>query len=376
MEVTLAASLVSGALLCHARGLAFASAALLGLAVLARPEASLLVPLVVLAGPLSLRRTGLIIGVVAVLTAPWVAFNLRTAGAALPATATAKVEGGLVAFLRGSHEPLAWALIQRPLEFEGEWVSMLWTINAVATVLLLPGLWVLWRRRGRRDGLPALILLLHPLGMALLAPYRGPAFQEARYSIHLLPLAAAIATLALHLGGSRGRDRGRSGALDAFRARGVSAVAGTALLAAGLLALWPAAGRYAWAVQNIEAMQVSLGRWVDEQTPRGARLALNDVGAIAYLSRRPVVDVMGLVTPAILPYRREGDAGVLRFLEQACPDYLIVFPAWFPVLSARGDRFTPIHRVRLDRNTVAGADEMVVYETVWNRWRQGPRPCG
>jgi hypothetical protein len=115
---------------------------------------------------------------------------------------------------------------------------------------------------------------------------------------------------------------------------------------------------------------------VDERTPRGARLALNDVGAIAYFSRREVVDVMGLVTPAIIPYRREGDAGVLRFLEQTCPDYLIIFPAWFPELSARGDRFTPIHRVRLARNTVAGADEMVVYETAWNRWRQGPRPCG
>ena len=35
----------------------------------------------------------------------------------------------------------------------------------------------------------------------------------------------------------------------------------------------------------------------------------------------------------------------------------------------------PIYRVRLPNNTVAGADEMVVYETVWNRWRRSPRPC-
>jgi hypothetical protein len=66
---------------------------------------------------------------------------------------------------------------------------------------------------------------------------------------------------------------------------------------------------------------------------------------------------------------------VLRYLERACPDYLIVFPAWFPTLSAMTDRFQPVYRVRLDHNTVAGADELVVYETIWSRWRADRRPC-
>ncbi len=146
-------------------------------------------------------------------------------------------------------------------------------------------------------------------------------------------------------------------------------------VSAAVAPLWSGAGRYAWAVQNIDAMQVHLGRWVSEHTPPGARLALNDVGAIVYLGRREAVDMMGLVTPAIIPYRREGEKGVLRYLERACPDYLIIFPAWFPELASRGDRFTPVYRVRLERNTVAGADEMVVYETAWNRWSRAPRPC-
>jgi hypothetical protein len=142
-----------------------------------------------------------------------------------------------------------------------------------------------------------------------------------------------------------------------------------------MAALPGAASRYAWAVQNIEGMQVSIARWVTDHTPPTARLGLNDVGAITYFSRREIVDVMGLVTPAILPFRREGETGVLRFLEQACPDYLIVFPAWFPTLSAMSDRFRPLHRVRLDHNTVAGADELVVYEAIWSRWRADRQPC-
>jgi hypothetical protein len=200
--------------------------------------------------------------------------------------------------------------------------------------------------------------------MALLAPYRGPAFQEGRYSIQLLPLAIVVAVSAF------------VPLVPAARFRPLwGRVACALLLLASLASLGAGATRYAWAVQNIDAMQVALGRWVEAHTPPGARLALNDVGAIAYLGRREVVDVMGLVTPAIIPYRRDGEAGVLRYLERACPDYLIIFPAWFPALSTRADRFTPIHRVRLEHNTVAGADEMVVYETAWNRWRPGHQAC-
>jgi len=207
--------------------------------------------------------------------------------------------------------------------------------------------------------------------MAMLAPYRAPSFQEGRYSIHLLPLALVVAVIALTplfsssaLAPSGGWVRSRLGW-----------IASAALLLGAVAALPSAATRYGWAVQNIEAMQVHLGHWVARHTPPTARLGLNDVGAIAYISRREVVDVVGLITPAIIPFRRAGETGVLRYLEQVCPDYLIVFPAWFPAVSEMTDRFQPVYRVRLEHNEVAGADEQVVYETVWSRWRPDRRPC-
>jgi hypothetical protein len=217
------------------------------------------------------------------------------------------------------------------------------------------------------------VLLVHPLAMALLAPYRGPAFQEGRYCIHLLPLALVVAVLPLSAILPRASERGAGGRERARRRLGW--IGGAALLAGAVAGLPPAAARYGWAVQNIEAMQVHLGHWVTRHTPPTARLGLNDVGAIAYVSRREIVDVMGLVTPAIIPFRRDGEIGVLRYLEQACPDYLIVFPAWFPALSGMTDRFRPVYRVRLEHNEVAGADELVVYEAVWNRWRPDRQPC-
>ena len=166
--------------------------------------------------------------------------------------------------------------------------------------------------------MPALVLVAHPLAMAFLAPYRGPAFQEGRYSMHLLPVALVLLAVALPRRWPR------------------TVLAATAIyLLLALPALVPAASRYGWAVQNINAMQVHLGRWLDRELPRPSRVAVNDIGAIAYFSRREIVDLMGLVTPAIIPYRREGEGGVLRYLVESCPDHVVIFPAWFPRMAAR-----------------------------------------
>jgi arabinofuranosyltransferase len=344
MEVALAALLVAAALVAHAAERAWLTAALAGLAVTARPEAALLIPFFLLSRPLTLARLTAFAVVPALIVAPMVAFSYATVGAPYPATAAAKVEGGLIGWLGGLREPLVMTLALRPWAFVREWASWLALTHVLLPVALLPAIVLAWRRGGRALGVVALALLAHPIGMALLAPYRGPGFQEGRYSIHLLPLA--IVVIAVGLGAALKRRR---------------RVALLAWLALALWSLVPAAERYAWGVQNIEAMQVRLGHWIAENTPPGARLAVNDIGAIAYVSRREVVDLMGLVTPEILPYRRQGEDGVIRFVGEVCPDYVIVFPTWFPRLAARADLLEPLHRVRLDRVEVSGAAEMVVY---------------
>ena len=343
MEVALAALLVAAALLAHARERTGWTAVLAALAVLARPEAALLVPLLLVARPVTLGRVAVFAGVTTIVLAPAVWFSLATAGTPLPATAAAKIEGGLIGWLEGRPEPLHRALLDRPEKFFGEWVAWLWGTHWLLPVLLVPALAVAWWRGGRAWAWPGLALVLHPLAMALLAPYRGPGFQQGRYSIHLLPLAMAVLWgLALR--------------------RGVALRIVYLAIALGLLV--PASARYAWAVQNINAMQVHLGHWVARNTPPAARLAVNDIGAIAFVSRRHVLDLMGLVTPDIRPYRRDGEAGVIRYVEEQCPEYLIIFPAWFPRLSAMPARYRSIYSVHLEHNEVAGADTMVVYELV------------
>lgn len=346
MEVSLAALLVAAALAAHAHDRPTLVAGLAALAPLARPESAILIPLFALARPPRARRLARFGVITALLLAPSVAFSLATTGAPLPATVAAKVEGGLLGWLAGADESLWRALLERPWQFAREWVGWLAQTHWLLPPLLTLGVIQAWRRHGPALGLPALGLLVHPLAVALLAPYRGPGFQEGRYSMHLLPLALVVVAAALPTPGRWQR-------------------AGVALYLIVALALLPrAAERYGWAVQNINAMQVHLGHWVDRHLPPRARLALNDVGAIAYVSRRQVIDLMGLVTPEIVPYRRRGEAGVMDFVARTCPDVVIVFPSWFPELTARRSLLEPIYAVRLARNVVAGGPEMVVYRVI------------
>jgi hypothetical protein len=343
MEVPLAALLVAAAMLTHARDRAVWTAVLASLATLARPEAALLIPLLALAWPVSLGRCVVFTVIPLAFVLPMIVFSLMTTGAPYPSTLGAKVEGGLLGLMAGITESSeTW--LARLRSFGGEWIRWLFRTHWLLPAAALGGVVGAWGRRGRSLGLPALLLVFQPLAMALLAPYRGPGFQEGRYVLHVLPIGL------IALAATVGRPSRRTVIVGAL-----------ATLALAVVTLWPAADRYAWGVQNINGMQVDIGRWVDRNVPVSARLAVNDIGAIAFFSRRQIIDLVGIVTPDVIPYRREGEVGVMRYVMTACPDYLIVFPSWFPRLTASGDLLQPLYRVKLDRPEVAGGPEMVVF---------------
>jgi hypothetical protein len=51
----------------------------------------------------------------------------------------------------------------------------------------------------------------------------------------------------------------------------------------------------------LERSLVTWGRWFDRHADRDAVIATPDIGAIGYYSQRRVVDLAGLVTPAMVP---------------------------------------------------------------------------
>ena len=351
MEVSLAALLVTGAVVLHAAGYDAPTAILLGLAVLTRPESLLLVPLVWLGRPITPGRTAIFAGIVGGVPRAMDSVQPRHGGLSAAGDRGGEGRGRADRGPLGEpglarRRPRAASLAVRDgVDCDGSSRSM-----PCFPCSCFPGSGGSGGCVDARRGSPRSCSSCIRSGWRCSRPIAGPDSRRGD--------TPSICCR------SPSRWRWPASRRSVRRGSCRPALAG-GLLAAALWTLPAAATRYGWAVQNIDAMQVQLGRWIAANTPPGSRVALNDVGAIAYVSRREVVDVMGLVTPAVIAYRGQGEPGILSYLERACPDYLVIFPAWFPMLSAMTDRFRPIHRITLAHNTVAGADEMVVYKTPW-----------
>jgi len=204
--------------------------------------------------------------------------------------------------------------------------------------------------------LPVLLIFLYPFFMGAVS-MGGTADTIGRYITHLSVFFSFISAYGIIFIWRGFADR---------RARLAFASVFVAFLLAQTLTF---SLTYAGYVNNIEEMQVKIGEWVNKNTDNNALLALNDVGAIKYITGRQIIDTWGLVTSDILPYLKKYPypAGMLQYILEKKPDYLIVFPSWYSVIPTLNDTFTPVFRVRLRENYVCGGKEMVVYKCRWDK---------
>jgi hypothetical protein len=156
-------------------------------------------------------------------------------------------------------------------------------------------------------------------------------------------------------------------------ARRAAIVLSAAMLVLGLVSTIRWSATFAADARDITQLQVTMARWVEANTPRSATLALSDIGAITYLSGRRVIDLVGLVTPDILPVVSgkpvglERDQVVFDYLARHRPDYVIIIPTWYPYLaSSPGSRLAEVHTVWLDHTpSVGGGDHLRAYQADW-----------
>ena len=345
------------------------TAVLFGLAALSRPEGYLLFALAmadaVLQSPRpqgqrpeqgvrnaynALRITYYVLRVLpavlvfAAIVSPYLVFSLRTGGHLLPNTYHAKAVVDFVPDRDFLSIAARYLILDNPL-------LLPFYVLGIGALLRRAPLLSLWS-----VGLPVVYAFLHAV-----------LYQHGRYLIPLIPCNAVISIvgllearrLALRRGwGWRGLlTPGRGGAVLI----GLLVVAGTGWRLPAMMSA------YAWNVDNINRMHVSLGEWARIHTPPDTALALNDIGAIAYFSERTVVDLAGLVTPEVVPLLNgpDRDERLVELMAARDVGYVIIFPEWFPDLAARSDVLEPVHQVTLERRTVTGGETMVVYKAHW-----------
>ena len=295
----------------------------------------------------------------AAIVLPYLLFSLRTSGHLLPNTYHAKA----VVDLRPDLDFLS--LTARYLILDNPLLLPFYVLGL--SVLLFP---TLSSATGLGETSPqhhASLLSLWSAGLPLIyACLHAALYQHGRYLIPLIPVNAVAGVVGLLEAGRLATRRG-------YRWRGsprTLALLVCVLVVVGTAWRLPTMARlYAWNVDNINEMHVALGEWAAEHTPPDAVLALNDIGAIAYVSERPIVDLAGLVTPEVIPLLRapDRDARLADFMAEQGVQYVIIFPNWFPGLAARTDVLEPVYQVTLARNTIAGGEMMVVYRAHWRR---------
>lgn len=260
-------------------------------------------------------------------------------------------------------------------------------LHVVLGILLKPQPWMvlfagagavrLAERLGTREDrglLPALWVLGLPVAYSLLSPPGGSPLvgNFGRYFFPLFPPLIALGFLGLAPLAELLTGRQRTSVRLALVAALV------ALLAApSLVSLVKNARFYVTNVANLEASDVKLARLLAERVPAKAVVAVEDIGAIKYLAPQRIVDLVGLVSPAVLAAERaarspgdpQGDWGVATILEREKPDLVAVFTNFRPRLFNDPGRFRPLARFPVPDNITMAGDELVLYATPWCRFQ-------
>jgi hypothetical protein len=78
-------------------------------------------------------------------------------------------------------------------------------------------------------------------------------------------------------------------------------------------------------VAFIEGEMMSMARWIEENTPPGTIIAVHDIGAVGYLTDRPLLDLAGLITPEVIPIMTDAEKLADWMLERGA-EYAVFFP--------------------------------------------------
>ena len=257
------------------------------------------------------------------LVLPYVLFNLALSGNAMPNTFYAKqAEYGLF-----------WQSTPF-LERLGDYLA---PILASPFLALIPGAFMWLIKRVRTLDWSVLASLLWVVGYFLIYFVSLPAYQHGRYIIPAFPV--------LYLWGILGF---LEFVFSAEASKRIVFLWQVVTIALGLAFTYIGARQNASDVFWVESEMVATARWVKENVPPDARLAVHDIGALGFYVQNPIVDMAGLITPEIVPFIRD-EPQLEEYLNSNSVDYLITFPGFYPQLTSErelvfkaGSEFSPL----------------------------------
>lgn len=245
-----------------------------------------------------------------------------------------------------SDNPMPNTFYAKQAEY-GYWSSMtltdritdyLWPILASPFVVLIPAALVWLAKSIRAQNWGALASLIWFFGYIGIYFTRLPAYQHGRYIIPALPI--------MYLWGILGwLELVSSPKLN----RRIVALWQITIVVLAIAFEFIGARQNAYDVFWIESEMVTTAKWIEQNIPPDARLAVHDIGALGYFVENPLVDMAGLISPEVVPFIRNQER-LAEYLDSKEVDYLVAFPGLYPRLTAQkeslfeaGLEFEPVH---------------------------------
>lgn len=340
------------------------SLAVLGVSILVRPEALLLVVLALLDRVLKFDRDAsgglvwvrpsyrkLVLGLLMIVAvvAPVAVFNYWVAGSVLPTTFSAKTPGvgRFLPEMRYLYTTLG--ILMRP--------------QPVMVMFCGAGILALVERLGRdndRGLLPALWLVGLPVAYSTLDPPTDFVLvgNFGRYFFPLFPVLVVLGVLGME---RALQSLGRWIRIGEVRVPLRSLIV-VLIFAPTVHNLVLGAGRYAQNLANVHDSDVVAAEWLADRVDPEALLAVIDIGALKYMLPNSVVDLAGIANPEV------HELGYKPFLELHRPDYLVIFPDKFRQLVEDNASFALVHTIPIPNNITMGGNAIGIYTTPWTRF--------
>lgn len=148
-----------------------------------------------------------------------------------------------------------------------------------------------------RKNRPYRLIALFAFGLPLLLAFVAPQFRHhGRYFFPAIPLVILLGVAFIGIQLQRFM---RSDPWEQFWVKHHLAFRVLFLIASVTLVRW--IGIASDSAANIREQHVAASKWIETNASPAEVIASHDVGAIGYFTKRPVIDLVGLVTPEIYP---------------------------------------------------------------------------
>ena len=135
--------------------------------------------------------------------------------------------------------------------------------------------------------------------------------------------------------------------------------------------------RLAYGADSTNNLYVESSKWLKDNLPANAVVAVNDIGTYSYFLKRDMIDVMGLASPEIWPSISRGagkkqDVSKLRdYLREKKVDYVILCPLYYPAITNDHKVFEPIMQWSERSNHNRLISPQVLYKVHWDQEKKG-----